>query len=263
MLDCRRTIWILICPPALLLLLAVGPDQSPSRAPAGSGSKTWVGRYQEVEEYLRTAECIRMEEVVPGAAVRRCVLRPGGPVSRMAWKPLPPGTYRGFRESYKADIAAYELDRLLGMDMVPPAVERELAGQRGAAIFWVENVTDMASSSRQGVSPGPPDQARWESQEVRMRMFDDLIGNHDRNAANVLHDAGWNLILIDHSRAFGSDVDLPSRLSGIDRDLWARIARLTRQEFEAALGPWLGDDQIDAMLSRREKMRHEVASLSK
>ena len=46
----------------------------------------------------------------------------------MAWRSLPPGVYRGFRESYKAEIAAYELDKLLKMDMVPPSVERQLEG---------------------------------------------------------------------------------------------------------------------------------------
>ena len=25
----------------------------------GLGSKIWVGRYQEIEEYLRTGECVR------------------------------------------------------------------------------------------------------------------------------------------------------------------------------------------------------------
>ena len=42
-----------------------------------------------------------------------------------AWKPLRPGYSKGFMESYKAEIAAYKLDRMLDMHMVPPIVERQ------------------------------------------------------------------------------------------------------------------------------------------
>jgi hypothetical protein len=68
-------------------------------------AKIWVGRYKEIEEYLRTAECVSMEALGPNK-VARCTFRPGGLVARMAWRSEPPGTYRGFRESYKAEIAA-------------------------------------------------------------------------------------------------------------------------------------------------------------
>ncbi len=70
-------------------------------------------------------------EVFDPRNAARCTLRPGGPVARMAWRSLPPGIHRGFSESYKAEIAAYEIDKLLKMDMVPPTVERQLQGNSG------------------------------------------------------------------------------------------------------------------------------------
>ena len=114
-----------ICLPAFL-----GCQGQPA-CTQGLGAKIWVGRYQEIEEYLRTAECVSME-VLLLANVMRCTLRPGGPVARMAWRALPPGVHRGFCESYRAEIAAYELDKLLKMDMVPPSVERQIQGNKGA-----------------------------------------------------------------------------------------------------------------------------------
>lgn len=253
----RRLTSLLVCLPVLLVSSALRPGQPTSPRPTGPGSKTWVGRYQEVEEYLRTAECVRMEELGPGVRMRRCVLQPGGPVARMAWDPLLPGVYRGFKESYKANIAAYELDKLLKMDMVPPTVERELQGHQGGATLWVENV----GSWEAGTSPSESDRAHWEGELVRMRMFDDLIGNKDRNRGNVLHDAAWNLILIDHSRAFGSDTELPHTLTRIDNDYWAKIESLTRHQLDATLRPWLSDNEIDAILNRRDRMTVEVRSL--
>ncbi|MGH9257629.1 MAG: hypothetical protein ACRD3C_23975, partial [Vicinamibacterales bacterium] len=109
MIRLRRRVSLLLCLSVLLVAARLSAGQVASPRPAELGSKTWVGRYQEVEEYLRTAECIRMEQL-PGVSAR-CVLRPGGPVSRMHWFSLMRGVYRGFREDYKSNIAAYELDK--------------------------------------------------------------------------------------------------------------------------------------------------------
>ena len=246
MVPSRRSVLLLVWLPALF-------GQGPPAPRAEHGAKIWVGRYREIEEYLRTAECVSVERLGAGR-LARCTLRPGGPVARMAWRPLPPGVHRGFRESYRAEIAAYELDKLLKLDMVPPSVERQMEGNSGAAQLWVEDVTGWNANA----SPGESNKAHWERQVVRMRMFDDLIGNADRNQGNILYDDAWNLILLDHSRAFGEGVRLPQKLDRVDEALWARIESLTRPQLDAALGVWLGGSEIKALLDRRDRMRAEI-----
>jgi hypothetical protein len=247
----RRLASLSVC---LFAVMALAPPQQGSPVSPDSGAKTWIGRSREVEEYLRTAECLSMEDVskgVPGA--KRCILRPGGLVARMIWKPLLPGVYRGFRESSRNDIAAYELDKLLKLDMVPPVVERELQGYKGAATFWVEKITDA-----RGATPAPSERSLWEKQLTRMSMFDNLIGNKDRNLGNILRDAAWNMILIDHSRAFGYDSELRHTSDPIDQELWTRIERLTREQLDDALSHWLHEKEIAAILERRGKMRADI-----
>jgi hypothetical protein len=225
-------------------------------ATSSLGSKIWVGRYQEMEEYLRTAECVQIQAFTSKPsldgrpALARCVLRAGGPVARMAWLSLPPGVYRGFRESYKFNIAAYELDKLLNLDMVPPAVERELQSRKGSATLWVEDVQDLTTGA-----PGESERKRWEQQIAMMLAFDSLIGNSDRNRSNMLRDNKWNLILIDHTRAFATSTELQPDLTRVDKELWGRIEGLTRKQLDATLGPWLEAGQIAALLERRDKMR--------
>jgi hypothetical protein len=248
---------IVMCLPVLL------GHQRPPTAPDDPGSRTWIGRHQEFEEYLKTAECTRKEafgkkEVFSNSNLTRCTLPPGGPVLRMAWKTGPPGPYRGFRVSYKNEIAAYELDKLLKLDMVPPTVERRLEGIDGAAQLWVEDVVDSA-----GEVPDESSRPEWDRQVAQMAMFDNLIGNTDRNRGNVLHDAKWNLILLDHSRAFGTGTELVHTMDRVDRDCWARMDGLTRGQLDAALRPWLGASEIGAILVRRDKMRTEVKRLPK
>jgi hypothetical protein len=242
-------------PVCLLAFVSLAPPSRTSLAQE-TGARTWIGHYREVEEYLRTAECVSLEGMswsVPGA--KRCVLRPGGPVARLLFKPLIPGEIlRGFRQRYKAEIAAYELDKLLKLEMLPPAVERELQGYKGSATLWVEKLEPSSS----GPPPNSPERTVWEKQLTRMLMFDGLIGNTSRNQGNTMRDSSWHLVLLDHGGAFSSGTDLPPGLTQIDRDLWARIEKLTRKELDAALGPWLDEGEIAAILARREKMRAAV-----
>jgi hypothetical protein len=248
MIGPRRFAAIAVC------LSALGCEGQPAYSQA-LGAKTWVGRYQEIEEYLRTAECVSMQTFEMGTT--RCALPPGGPIARMAWRLIPPGVYRGFWTSFKADLAAYELDKLLKMDMVPPTVERQLQGKSGSAQQWVENVVDLKNA------PAPPESARaaWGKQQARMRMFDNLIGNRDRNLGNVLVDAEWNFILIDYARAFRPDTDLQLPLTQIDSDLWDRMKGVTRAQLDARLGPWLDEKEIAAIINRRERMKVEIDRL--
>ena len=82
---------------------------------------------------LTEGKVAKMEDVPIGVTKPQRATLEGAPV-RFAWKPLRPGYSKGFMESYKAEIAAYKLDRMLGMHMVPPIVERKIDGQNGAAV---------------------------------------------------------------------------------------------------------------------------------
>src|SRR5688500_5347188 len=148
----------------LLGLLPMWPAAAEQAASAEKVSaKTWVGRYQEIEEALRTEECVSME-VFPPQYMSRCTFRTGGPVARMPWRPLRPGPDRGCSESYKTEIAAYELDKLLKMDMVPPTVERQIQGNSGGAQLWVEKIVDAT-----GPEPTEAEsRAHWDAQLARM-----------------------------------------------------------------------------------------------
>ncbi len=253
MIRLRGVAVLLICLPAF-----VGCQGQPAFT-QGLGAKIWVGRYQEIEEYLRTGECVSMEVLPSAPKAARCTLRPGGPFARMAWRALPPGVHGGFSQSYRAEIATYELDKLLKMDMVPPSVERQIQGNKGAAQLWVENVVDATDPT----PPLPPEKIHWEAQLVRLTMFDSLIGNRDRNQGNMLRDRSWNLILLDHSRNFTASTELPQKLNRVDEGFWAKIESLTLLELTRTLGPWIDENQIKAILDRREKMKVEIRSLQK
>jgi hypothetical protein len=255
--------------PALLFACAsalAAPAASDARAAIGSGvqaaapattsAKIWEGRHAEFEAYIRSAEIERLDDVPIGVTrPKRAFLKPGGPVASVAWKVLPPGRKTGYWESYKSEIAAYELDKLLGMNMVPVAVEKRWKGQTGAAILWLAPIRQWKEAQ---ALPKPP---KFNREAILMKMFDNLIGNPDRNMGNLLVDAEWNLFLIDHSRAFIDSKDLPVRMERVDREIWNRMLALDEPALSAALGEWLDGGRIRAILARRDRMKNAIDRL--
>jgi hypothetical protein len=217
---------------------------------------TWRGREREIEEFLRTAPITRMTDIPVGITKpQRAYFAPGGLAGSMAWKPLGDQLLHGKMESYRSEIAAYLMSRHLGLELVPPVVEREIKGARGAAVYWIDGVRPWDPKTPPKVSG-----ANWARQMSRMLMFDQLIANIDRNQGNLLYNDGGHIFLIDHSRAFTSKPDL-SGLHGpgqFDRELWARMAALTRDDLDRVVGEWLRPAQIEALLERRDAMARHI-----
>ena len=249
-------------------LAARGLAQAPSTSDAPASAKTWAGHAKEIEEYLRSAETVGvMSEVSVGVTrPRRAQLAPGGIVSQIMWKPLKPGRYQGYWESYKSEIAVYELDKILELGMVPPTVEKTVKGEVGAAVMWVspaKSFKELGGVPGQKGIPGPPtrDIPSWTKQLARAKMFDNFIGNTDPNLGNWLVDPSWNIVLIDHSRAFTPTKELYHQLQYVDGPLWDNIQALDEARLTSALGQWLDRSAIAAMLQRRAKMALAIDKL--
>jgi hypothetical protein len=254
---------------ALWMAVVIPPPPAVAQAPADPSAevsaKTWLGNHAEIETFIRTASVVGDESLPIGVTKpRRLRLEPGGPVDYVAFKSVPRGRVGGFMENYKSEIAAYELDKLLGLGMVPPTVEKRVKGVLGAAVMWcspLRSFTDMGGIPDTASVP-PRYRAAWVRQMVRAKMFDNLIGNKDPNEGNWLVDPSWNLIVIDKTRAFTTDRDLAHEsMANVDEELWERMQTLTEESLTAAIGSWVGRSQIRAILERRKRMQQMFDAL--
>ena len=235
----------------VLLFLAI-----PQAADKPVCANIWQGHNAEIEEFLRTAKVEKVADIPIGVTrPRRAYVTAGGPAASFAWKALRPSMQNGYFESYKSEVAAYEIDKLLGLNMVPVVVERVVNNDTGAAVLWLEGVRSWET-----VLPLPKP-ASWNQELARMKMFDDLIGNSDRNKGNLLVDSEWHLFLIDHSRAFVSDTKLPQELQSIDKRLWERMLALDEPTLKSSAGRWLDSRQIQGLLRRRDAMKKKIDAL--
>jgi len=240
---------------------AAAQSEQSAKPQSEQSAKTWIGRTAEVEAYLRTAPIVRTERTDRGVTQPvRAFFAPGGLLASMTWKALPPGRPHGFYESYKSEIAAYEIDKLLGLDMVPPKVERKIDGVTGVAVMWV---TPARSFAELGGAPKPPPRMfeQWNREIIRAKMFHNFIGDIDPNLGNWLVDPAWHIILIDQSRALTTTPKLVHDMQRIDQPLWARMSGLTEEALAAALSQWLDRGQIRAILDRRARMQKQIDAL--
>jgi len=247
----------------LLLALALRPAAAADGTPEPHGAKVWVGHYAEYEEFLKTAPFVRLEEIGEGVTKPlRGFFSPGGLAASAVVKPLPPRRQKGYWESYKSEIAAYEVDRLLGLDMVPVTVERRVDGRGASAQLWVKGCKLLRDLDDEGYTPGQP--VKWAKEVCRQRVFDCLIANIDRNAGNILVDDDWDIILIDHSRAFAMNSrPFEDDITRLDRALYERLKALDEATLLERLKPWVfGKGQVRDLLKRRDRIVKRLDKLA-
>ena len=164
------------------------------------------------------------------------------------------GTELNFKDTYKYNIAAYRLDKILNLNMIPASVERKVGGKTCAVTWWVDDkMFDEVDRVKQGATP--PDLDAWAKQMYVVRVFDQLIDNTDRNLGNLVIDKKWQMWMIDHTRAFRTPTKLRSEANLVmcDRKLLANMRKLDEESMEA-MRPYVNKTEIKSVLARRDKI---------
>jgi len=163
------------------------------------------------------------------------------------------GTEFNFRDKWHFNIAAYKLDRLLDLQLVPVTVERRFKGEAASFTWWVDDVL-MDEGERLEKNVAPPDGRCWDDQMQLLGVFDQLIENTDRNVGNVVITKAWRVWAIDHTRAFRhSKVPAkPAKMRRVDRGVLERLAALDFDTLKRELRSYLNDSDLRALLSRRD-----------
>jgi hypothetical protein len=168
---------------------------------------------------------------------------------------------KDFKDTWKFNVAAYRLARMLGLaDMVPPSVQRLVDGKNASVTWWLDDIVmDEKERLEKGIKP--PDVAVWNRQMDAIRVFDQLIHNMDRSQENLVIGRDWKAYMIDHTRAFRKSHTLrnPAAIVRCSPELRRALEGLTRAALSRELTPYLTGEEIDAVLARRDLIVERLA----
>jgi len=217
------------------------------------------------EEFLLNANITKEEQITSDAVTKpwHITLELNGLSNDALWKNVE-GRQKGYIEGWKFEIAAYLFDKHLGLNMVPPTVEKRLHDNRGSCQLWITAKMTMRDKVEQKIKT-PPIKVFYYNKALNMqRYFDNLIGNEDRHQNNYLITEDWRIILIDHSRSFRTGkkwtTELPYGeknkeglvLKEMPKELFEKTKALTFEVIKGFAGDMLSDDEINAVLARKD-----------
>ncbi|MBN1907570.1 MAG: metallophosphoesterase [Deltaproteobacteria bacterium] len=220
----------------------------------------------ELEEFLATGEVVEKKYIGTGVTrPMKVTLKKGEKSINAVFKTIDtnPFTRKDYNDSdrYLYDVAAYRLDRMLDLQMVPAAVIRKIDGKEGVLQYWVENSINERDREEKGIAF---DGFCKKNEQYWMRyIFDTLIYNEDRNLTNILWTKNdFMMVFIDHTRAFRLSTNRPKQYRkaplNVSDLLINKLNGLNKENLKHELSPYLHQWQIDAILKRRDLIIKEA-----
>jgi len=253
-----RTSRRLVCAAAVVVIVWPAAALRSQTASAPAAALTCA----EIETFLKTAKIGRPRAIPVGVTMpQRATLESDNLRHDAAIQTAdvhqpshttPRGTELNFRDSWKFNVAGYEVAKMLKLNMVPPYVERRYSGGPAALSWWVNDA--MMERDRVQKKLEPPEPRRWNDEMLAARLFRELIGDYDFNQTNTLITKDWRVWMIDFTRAFrpARTLQYPDEVTRADRTLLANLRALNRDALRANVGKWLENNLIDAVLVRRD-----------
>jgi hypothetical protein len=248
-------------------------EAQPMVAERSISRELWGQSDEELEQLLRRGDIISSELIGTGITKpKRLRIRYGEHEEDAAFKyeDTAPGlelrkSYISRRhddaDRYQYDPAAYHLDRMIDLQMVPVSIIRTVEGKEGTVGIWVHKAINERDRLEQNVAFGG---YCAQDEQYRLRfLFDSLIYNEDRNLTNILWTRkDFMLRFIDHSLAFrikkGRTKQYRKVVFRLSDLFEAHLRSLNEQNLSARLSPWLHPRQISAILARRDMILKEA-----
>lgn len=253
---------------AVLVLAAVlAQAQTPAVTPAAAPSLTDA----QIEDFLLHAKIGKTKTLGKGvtlavrATLKSDALTHDAQIQSIEQKMQQFDTGKGvefnFRDSWMYNVAAYRIDRLIGLNMVPVTVPRRYGQDMAAFTWWIDDVM-MDEGARLQQKREAPDTEHWNQQMQLVRVFDQLIANTDRNLGNLLITPDWRIWPIDHTRAFRLNKEPKSvaNVTRCDRVVLEKMKALDKETLKKSLRDVLTGDEIDALLARRDSIVKHLES---
>lgn len=241
------------------------PDEElpPRSSPVHSGKAPET--QEEAEEFLRTASIfvVRPREESGRSAPRRVYLDDGRNRVVTIFKYIDRRRPQDLPDSWQYEVAAYELSKLLGAEIVPPVVVREVEGVRGSLQVFIEGAIKMSSLLPEKDPPGPDSPLL----KVRIcRVFENLVYNSCADPEDTLiRPSDGRVFRVDFAEAFAPVAALlpDCEITCSSRALYEGLIAWDEAKVREKLGSYLNEDELVALAKRKDLILDRLKALIK
>ncbi len=223
---------------------------------AGTAAGQYPGELRtakDIEKFLTSAHIVAVEkDVEMGRSIPwRVTLEDGGVQARAMFKYIDRRIVQPPRHSYRYELAAYTLSRLLDLEIVPPTVERVIEGTTGSLQWYAENC--QSERDRRRLNQAPPDLEAFLRRIEIIQVFEALVNDECGDPDDTLiHKDSWKVCRIDFSAAFrpAPSISANCLVRRCSRTLFHRLEDLKRPVIVNQMKPFLDSEEIDALFRR-------------
>jgi hypothetical protein len=222
---------------------------------------------EEGQSFLKTAavRSVRKEAVAGRTAPWQIKLEDNGLTRRAIFKYIDRPRPDPIPDSYKYEIAAYKLSIYLGLDCVPPVVEREIEGMRGSLQLYVEDPIPMAQIKAAHLEP--LDQQAYDQAMADLRVFENLVYESCTNAEDTLiRRSDGKVFRVDFGQAFAPVKVTRSgcEIQRCSRRLYGKLNGWNDAQVSTLLSAYLCEEETLALIARKDlilwTIRHLIQS---
>ncbi len=227
---------------------AEGPSFEPTKITPVDESR------EDVEYYLKNAAIVNVYKgAVPGRTAAWKIGLDDGEIKRNAmFKTVDDRRPAPLPESYKYELAAYAMDKLLDFQKIPPILERKIEDTWGSLQIRIENCMTLDEQRRNDLAP--PDSHAFKNALDEINIFENLVYNERKELDDILiHKESWKIYRVDFSEAFDTSPDLipEQKITRCSKTLYNNLKELSDEMIKARLAIFLNEAEIDALLKRK------------
>jgi hypothetical protein len=224
-------------------------------------------KQEGLESYLRTAKIV-LKKRAGGRGENWIISLDDGKIARQGFFKLSNRARPTLiPDSYKYGIAAYELDKLLDLNLVPPVVEREIEGRKGSLQIFIEGA--LNESDRRIKKIKPPEPEKFKNTLDDLTVFENLTfspsfcGERELDDILIMDKEDWKIWRVDFSEAFAPSPELipGCEITRCSKKLYQRLTKLEDKVIKAKLEYYLNDEEISMLLKRKQLIIAKIKKL--
>ena len=222
-----------------------------------------VSRQAEMESFLQSASIQKVIKDLEGGRTEYwdVILLRDGTERKARFKYVDRRRPHLIPDSFMYELAAFELNKRLGLSIVPPLVRRTIDEMEGSLQIFVPDCVTEIYRQRKNIAPPDLD---FNRKLEDIKVFEYLTGEPCYDADDILVDCStWDVWRVDFSEAFSDTfpLEISCRIEGCSRKLYVQLKSLEDQTIRTVLQPYLNAAELDALLSRKTKILELIESL--